>query len=139
MRYRSVALLAVLALLITSLPGCEGKKEVIAPLHGKVTYRGKPVKMGRVNFSNPQQGIHLTANITESGGYEVRTYRGAGIPPGTYQVTVLPPAENPDDEFAPPPACRDIPAKYRNPATSGLAFTVAQGRDNQYDINMTDH
>ena len=35
-----------------------------------------------------------------------------------------------------PRECRDIPFRYRNPKTSGLTLTVAEGDNPPFDIDM---
>jgi hypothetical protein len=49
--YPRVAVLAVLACLVTAVLGCSDKPEM-APVSGTVTYRGEPLKFGSVMFQH---------------------------------------------------------------------------------------
>lgn len=128
-----VALFAVVA------GGCGSRSEMLYPVTGKVTFRGKAVAAGMMRFCNPQAGIDMTAEIRPDGTYEAMRAHGAGLPEGTYQVAVMPPrlpaVMGPMKEIPKPPECRDIPAKYRQPSTSRLAMTVKTDA-NHFDVDM---
>jgi len=134
--HRISFLLPVVCLLLS---GC-GSGEVRGRVAGKVTFQGQPVSEGIVVFANDQQGVHMTADLKSDGSYQILTAKGAGLPLGTYAVSVCPPLPNVvTGVFGKPPVKKpypNIPAKYRSPKTSGLTLTVAQG-ENAFDINMT--
>ena len=126
--------LAIAAIMfVLPLCGCGGSKEEPRyTLHGTVMFKGQPIKEGRIAFSNPAKSINITTEIGQDGNYEVKSYRGKGVPTGDYVVAILPsvlPAPPPSDLWP------FIPKKYRNSATSGLTFTVAEG-DNVFDVDM---
>lgn len=119
--------------------GCGGSGENLQPVSGKVTFQGNAVAAGTMRFSNPQTGIDMTADLRPDGTYEAMRAHGAGLPEGTYQVAVMPPrlspVVGPMKVLPKPPDCRDIPAKYRQPSTSGLTLTVKSGT-NRFDVDM---
>lgn len=120
------------------LSGCSGPCDNSWPISGKVTFCGKPVAVGMIRFSNPQAGIDFSANLGPDGAYKAIRAKGVGLPEGTYQVAILPPRINMPVGIGPPPKvpeCRDIPAKYRQPSTSGLTLTVKPDVKS-FDVNM---
>jgi len=130
---------AALAAFVFGLSGCGGAREKLWPVSGKVTFRGKPVAAGTIRFSNPQSGIDMTARLNSDGVYEVVMARGVGLPEGTYQVAIMPPrVDIPVGSTAKPPkppACLDIPERYRLLSTSGLTRTV-KPHHNRFDVDM---
>lgn len=138
-RLRDPRWIAAALVCVLGLSGCGTSGPALSPVAGKVTFRGTPVKAGIVRFSNPQAGIDTTAQLQPDGAYHVATARGIGLPEGTYQVAIMPPEielpKGPLTQIAPPPTSADIPAKYRLPATSGIALTVKPG-DNRLDVDM---
>jgi hypothetical protein len=118
--------------LVALVWGCGPAEEPRYEVHGTVRFQGQPIREGRVALSNTAKGVHLNANVNPDGTYEVKTYRGKGLPSGEYVVTVLPPVRDDPPVGDPWPF---IPARYRNPATSGLKLTVAEG-DNPFDVDM---
>jgi hypothetical protein len=103
-----------------------------------VTFQGKPVAAGMVRFSNPSAGIDILAKLTDDGLYKVCMGKSIGLPEGNYAIAIVPPRVN-TPVGAPArvtqPKYPDIPAKYRNPATSGLTLTV-KSDSVQFDIDM---
>lgn len=128
--------LAAWAPLIIVAAGC-GSDTPIGRVHGRVAFQGKPLTEGVVYFSNSQAAVHLTTKIETDGSYVLKTYDANGLPYGDYVVTVLPPAADlvtgqptqPQKEFP------NIPARYRDAATSGLKLTI-NARDNPFNIDM---
>ena len=129
--------LGVLAVLGFALSGCGESREKPQPVFGKVTFQGKPVSAGTIRFSNPQAAIDMTADLRSDGTYEIVTAHGAGLPEGTYQVAITPPRIDVPLIGPPPktPECRDIPAKYRQPSTSGLTLTLKPDVKS-FDVDM---
>jgi hypothetical protein len=124
--------------MIVAMVGCGQSGPNLHTVSGKVTFQGKPVATGLIRFHSPPLGIDLMAYIRADGTYRVKMAQGDGLPEGEYQVAIEPPrVEVPVGVMKLPPALQrpDIPAKYRQPATSGLKLTVAPG-DNQLDIDM---
>ena len=106
---------------------------------GVVTLDGSPVTSGVVNFiGTGDAGYAASAPLSAEGRYQVVTEYGDGLPDGSYQVSVEPPADalmeadsNPGQslpEFA-------VPEKYRSPATSGLTVEVA-GEAKTFEIDL---
>ncbi len=129
---------SVLACLILAacLPGCS-QGEKLGAVSGKVTFQGQPVKEGLVMFVNKAKGIHMTAPLDAEGKYKVVMAKGAGLPPGDYQVTVNPPIIDAPMGAGPMkmPVYPNIPLKYRNAQTSGLTLTVTE-EGSTLDIDM---
>lgn len=129
--------LLLLASLVV-LAGCD-RSERMGRLRGHVTLDGQPVSQGVLVFSNRTKGVHVLATLDADGNYELQMAQGFGLPLGTYQVAVNPPAPTPAMPGAPPPPPFDativIPAPYLQPDTSGLTTTVEPG-ENTFDIAM---
>jgi hypothetical protein len=119
------------------LTGCGGAYD--ASVSGKVTMNGQAVPNGTVAFSPVAGGPAAYGRIEESGNYEIRTGREAGLPAGDYQVTVTAnePAKTLQTEKGgpPPPGKAITPAWYRTKDTSGLKFTVEAG-SNTIDLPL---
>ena len=138
----TTALLAVFFLLGLGLAGCGSTEDGLHPVTGKVTFQGKPVAGGQIRFRDAQAGIDMVANLSEA-AYAATTGGRAGLPEGTYGVAILPPRWDmpmvpPGEQIrqpAQPPPCLDIPARYRQLATSGLELTVQPG-ENVFDVDM---
>ena len=137
---RPIAGLAAVGLLAAiCLSGCRAR-EPRGRIFGKITYRGAAVKEGLVLFSNAAKGVYMTAKLQPDGSYIVLTAKGAGLPLGKYQIAFAPPLlEAPTGVFSKKPVqfptCPNIPAKYRNPNSSGLSLEVRAG-DNPFDVDM---
>jgi hemoglobin len=121
-------------------PGDKDKPAGAAVVAGKVTYNGKPLPGGFVLFQSAD-GKTARAEIKEDG-----TYRADALAPGDYKVGVdtesLKPKGPPDDKAKPPDAkgglkYLPVPAKYRDPTTSGLTLTVNKG-EQTHDIALDD-
>jgi hypothetical protein len=127
-----------------SLPGCSGGGAGLAVVKGKITYKGKPVPNGTINFL-PDDGTKpsATGEIQPDGSYELKTFlankpsNGAVI--GKHKVVIvammdmanaLPEQRTP----LPPPI---VPMKYTSPATSDLAANV-ENKENTIDFDLQD-
>jgi hypothetical protein len=133
--FRSTAALALLPL---AALGCAGKGDV----HGRVTYQGKPLVWGTVQFEGSDH-LLKQGNINSDGTYTVR-----GVATGEAKVAVS--SINPKSsdfqvrqaEGGPAPKPRPevkgwfpIPDKYDTPFNSGLSYPIKRG-DNQIDIDL---
>jgi hypothetical protein len=132
----AAALLAVAAL--ATSPGCNNGPP-IGKVKGKVTFKGQPVKEGRVTFLNPKEGGTYEAMIGSDGSYAVAN----GVVVGEYVVEISPLMELKDtDPGKSPPApvekaAPDIPKKYRQQGTTPFkGQTVKQG-PNEINFEMT--
>lgn len=128
--------------LLVLVAGCGGNDAPpLSKISGKVISSGKPLTHGMVSFAS-EEGFGASASIDEQGNYTLSSQYGSGIPVGTYSVTVTPPPREEVDmgDGPPSPAARnqypEIPMKYRDFSTSGLQFTVEQGRQT-FDLNLS--
>ncbi len=152
MRRLCFAAVAVLALVAV---GCGDRPR--SRVHGVVKLDGKPLTGGTVIFLT-SDNMTTVADIQPNGTYAVE-----GVARGPVKVSVQQPPPRPtprpnpgaggkpndvsagDDavrkrggeEPAPPPAAAGprLPAKYTDPAQSGLAFELADG-DSLYNIDL---
>jgi hypothetical protein len=117
----------VLAFLGCGEPNPLGRRAV----HGAVSYRGKPVDYGAIQFApeDPQHGVSSGAMI-ENGKYRIKVSQG--LPPGPYHVMISAPDRGKQEKVEGPPgdertlAVERIPAKYNLKTT--LKLEVPKGR-----------
>ncbi len=131
---RSVCLLLCCFIAASWSPGCSRKDRTsLGKVSGTVAYRGKPVAAGTLIFevagARPAHGRIVDGKIVE-----VTTYAaGDGVPLGLARIAVY--ATPPEDPAAAAKSQeRDvfkslIPAKYNDPATSGLTLQVVAGEN----------
>jgi hypothetical protein len=144
-----------------AMVGCDSEiKYEHAKVHGKVTYKGKPVTFGSVLFmpvEAPKEGIIQPASgtISPEGTYELTSQSTAGAILGEHKVVVIaveggklapPTAATKEGLQAPTPAVKGskelqlksaVPKKYADPSTTTLTRKVVAG-DNAIDIELTD-
>ncbi len=106
-----------------------------AQLGGNVTFDdGAPVTFGAVVFvrGNDFQSV---GDIDAQGNYKMTSGDKNGLPPGRYQV-FLGGVEvtNPDDPMG--PRIPLIDKKYGMAETSGLEFTVKEGKNEPFNIKV---
>ena len=133
---------AVVILAATGLTagGCGGpSRPPLAKVHGKVTYKGKPLTSGTVVFM-PVAGMGAegptgagqpsASPIKPDGSYELTTDNpGDGAIVGEHKVAVV--------SVDPTSKKSVIPEKYQAPGSTPLSRTVKEG-DNAIDIEVTD-
>jgi hypothetical protein len=135
---RLAKLCATLVVASSLSSGCT-KKDPGAIVHGKVSYKGKPVETGSVVFF-PQTGPVGDGNLQPDGGYRIlNREKREGIPPGSYTVVVISGQDQialrPEDPlYRVEPA---IPLKYTGKTTSPLKYEVKQG-DNEINLTLDD-
>ena len=140
MRERCACSAAMLfASLVLLATGCGKSGEPVGTVSGKITYQGQPVTEGSVSFNNDRLGASGTGEIQPDGTYQLAT-QGAGLPPGSYKVCIVPPMEeqSTSSQLAAslePKEMPDIPQKYRSFQTSDLEATVQEGT-NELDFDM---
>lgn len=142
-----------------ALGGCDGEPHYEhAKVHGKVTYKGKPVPLGSVLFvpiQPPPDGSMQPASgtINADGTYELQSKADPGAILGEHKVVVMAvdggqPAAAPDPSKAPeivgPAPAKQaarfkslVPEKYSNPESTPLTRKVVPG-DNALDIELVD-
>jgi hypothetical protein len=127
-----------LACLTLAAVGCGGRGDV----SGKVSYKGKPLVFGTVQFEASDKTIKQ-ANIEADGSYSI-----PGVPVGEAKVAVS--SDNPKSSaFQPlqregmPPSKPlpevvgwfPIPTEYQDLSKPKLTYTVTRGK-NMYDIDL---
>jgi hypothetical protein len=136
-RARCAAPLLAAALLAVSAIGCS-QGPPTGKVHGKVTFKGQPVKEGRVTLLNPTEGGAYEGLIAEGGVYTVPN----PVLVGDYVVVVTPLTHivDTDPGKTPPSAVEkpapDIPRKYRMQGQTPLKASVKQG-ENELNLDLT--
>ena len=122
-------------ILLAVAPGCSGTAgPPVAPVSGKVSFEGKPVAKGTVNFIS-DAGFGASAPLNSDGTFTLKSEHGNAVPLGNYKLSITPPPPAIDPSLpaggsAPPVEAPDIPKKYREITTSGLTAVVAAGTNN---------
>lgn len=121
----------------------EGPKGKLA---GKVTLDGKAITQLSLQFENKDAGVDLTTPVDADGNFEVKNYKGAGLPVGTYRIAVIPGGmiSSPDEiplagkKHKPvPPGPKGIPEKYLQTGTSGLTVEIKEGDNPALHIELS--
>jgi hypothetical protein len=118
MRYARALLLA--AVTSASIPGCGSnavREPALVPVKGKVSYKGKALTRGTVEFE-PQTGGRLAkGTIGPDGTFTLTTAKeGDGVAAGTHVVSVRGTGGEGKKEV--------VPVKYTQAASSGYQVTV---------------
>jgi hypothetical protein len=117
---RRIALIALIAALPLAL-GCGSDQPDAYPVRGKLTYRGKPVPSGTINFI-PDSGPSASAEIQPDGSYSLMAV------PGTHSVVIVAMQDMsnrlPEERTPLPPPI--VPTKYTSIATSDLKAQVEE-------------
>ena len=138
LRRTSVVALAFAILSLGALPGGCSKGPPTGEVQGKVTFKGKPVTEGSVQFLNPKEGGSAGADLNADGTYVIKN----PVVVGEYLVIVSPLIHIVDtDPGKSPPApvekpAPNIPPKYRMQGTTTLKAKVQTGK-NIRDFDMT--
>jgi hypothetical protein len=124
------------------MAGCDQEADGLPrkPIRGTVTFDGKPVAKGMIQFQPATAAESVSAgSLIEDGTYSID--RAAGLVPGTYKVIINSQAAGaaalPKDEHpgAPRPRPKEpIPAKY-NAATT-LTIQVKPDEDKSFDFDL---
>jgi len=134
-RFLPVLLLAFGMVLAVGCGGSKGSKDAVS---GKVTLNGQAVS-GEITFV-ASDGKEFKSPLAMDGGYSV-----LNVPKGEAKISVktlggiAPPSKDVKAEMPGMPAGGSgvaPPAKYGNPATSGLTYTV-KGGEEKHDITLT--
>jgi hypothetical protein len=128
---RLVDFAGVLALLV--LAGCAGEDAGMVSVKGKVTYKGKGLPSGTINFV-PDTARSSYAELQPDGTYEMKAF------PGTHKVFIIAQEDMsnrlPEDR-SPTPASI-VPNKYTAQATTDLEAVVEEGKDNTFNFDLKD-
>ncbi len=121
------------------LAGCgKGKPETV-PVTGEVIYKNGPVEGAEVTFA--PEGAALAMGRTDAAGkFTLRTFEeGDGAVPGSHRVTVVknvPQSTRPENPY--PVTKNALPARYAQPAQSGLIFEVKPSGENHFRLELAD-
>lgn len=124
------------------LPGCGGGQPV-APVEGKVTYKGVPLKFGSVTFQ-PEIGPRALGLIQPDGTFRLSTHGNSdGAIVGTHRVRIVC-AEHQNPELQKTAEAAEgmcsrslIPEKYTFPETSGFQVEVREHNE-PFVFDLTD-
>jgi hypothetical protein len=120
-------------LLLVGFAGC-GKASDSAQVSGTVTVSGQPLPGGVVSFFPATGERAINATVDTGGHYHV------ALPPGDYTVTAqvsrpMPEGWQEGDPLPPPPVLQ-VPAKFRQPKSSPLTFTVEAAGPMEKDFEL---
>lgn len=137
--------------LAAALTGCGGDQMDVYPVHGRVTFEGKPLAGGgSIAFvpTTNQAGKTAGGTINEDGTYELSTYgEGDGSIPGEFRVVVTqfvvkepePSSDGSATATGPIPTVAPadrIPAVYSNHQKSPLTATVEAKDSNEINLDL---
>ena len=141
------------ALLVTivAAAGCstsvDADKPKTAAVHGVVLYNDAPMADATVTF-HPKGGTRAAfAKTGPDGTFQLTTFdANDGAMPGDYIVTVSKVTDEnegpPSTDIAAPPRTPKmkswLPAKYGDPKTSGLTFSVKADAENNATLKLVD-
>jgi hypothetical protein len=137
-------------LTLLACAGCSGEKAITTPVHGTLTYKGKPLFEGIVSFHAIKIDPGLPnrtpqGSVDASGHYSLSTFKlDDGAVPGDYAVTVFnPPAPDAIDEYskaAAAPKSAALPPIYADPQRTPLKATVSSpaAGGQQIDFELKD-
>ncbi len=139
--YYWASVLLFAACLVSCL-GCGPNRPATAPVHGRVTYNGRPVVAGTIVFQ-PTHGRPAMGEIQPDGSYKLTTFdAGDGALLGKHTVTIdarrnpkPPPMEGTEAAGPPPKVEWLVPQEYSNPNSSPLTAEVKSGK-NTIDFNL---
>jgi hypothetical protein len=108
--------LRVCLLSLACLAGCSCSGDRLRVVRGTVSVDGAPLPYGVVQFHGPAG--RLVAAALQSDG----TFTATDLPPGEVRVAVV------EDIMTTPKGKKrvQIPARYKDPQTSGLSYTVTR-------------
>lgn len=134
---------------VCGLLGCSGSKEPPrGTVKGRVTLGGKPLSGATIVFDSKALGVSQTATLDDDGKYEFASYAAAGLPAGSYKVTIssgrfMEPGEEVPKfgagtkvGVAPKKAPTPIPDKYAKAESSGLSADVKAGDNPPFDFDL---
>lgn len=136
-------LLAITSIVALGASGCHKQSRKRAPLSGKVTYRGQPLRWGTVLVEHGY-GQPATARIQPDGTFEFVTRgEGPGVAVGKWRMCVAcyEGQDGAGRDFPNQPTTlgqSSIPEKYTDFETSDLAVEVHPGKNQPLAIDLTE-
>jgi hypothetical protein len=146
MLLRRTFLVQLAAVAAACLPGCARSKKnrPLAPVRGRIIYRGKPLQFGTVMFQS-KSGQPSFGEIQADGTFHLTTRgEGDGAVVGLNQVSVTcterqEPAKKPADGHGERPMGKSlIPAKYASIDASGITVEVRAGENPPVELKLAD-
>ena len=132
----SRALRAWIGLVLLALAGCGGEDK-LAPVQGRVLYRGQPLDGGTIVFTpdadRGNAGPLAMAEIKADGRYVLSTGGKPGAVPGWHRVTVAPRSQS---QQAGTPQLFNLPRHFSHAEHSGQCHEVKAGMGNNIDIPL---
>lgn len=132
------------AALAVAASGCgRGGKQIPnrVPVAGRVTIAGKPLAYGTVQFVPSTPDGHSAMGVVKNGSFTMLSAESLpGVVKGPYKVSIVSPkpideSNRPKDPFSPDAWKSNIPKRYANIETSGLAVDIATPiRDLTFDL-----
>lgn len=125
--------LIVVSATFIGFSGCGPATKPQGKIRGKVTFQGKPLDAGEVNFFQKSTGTAVTAPLDNEGRFTVTS----PMDTGTYNVSIVPPRPKqlppgtPPETLAPFP----VPQKYLDPVQSDINKEIKPG-DNDLEIEI---
>ncbi len=141
---RVLVRLSLVVAIVSLVMGCSGGGEGLAVVKGKITYKGKAVPNGTVNFMPADSNKpSATGEIQADGSYAMQTYLGSrpsqGAVIGKHKVVIVAMQDMatrlPEERVPLPPPI--VPIKYTSPATSDLTAEV-EDKENVIDFDLKD-
>lgn len=134
-----VDILALALLLLAGPTGCGRGDRELAPLTGKVLYKGEPLQFGAVMIEH-QYGQPATAEIRPDGTFVMVTRgEGGGAVVGKRRVRIACyEAQDPANIGSDTLGESLIPRKYTSFETSGLTVDIQPGENEPLVIELTD-
>lgn len=125
------------------LVGC-GSHPQTFPVHGRVVFKdGTPVRFGGIETVSVEQRVNARGTIQPDGTFSLTTYENDdGAVPGEHRVVIIQTTTAPLAVLAPTSTKhthgRELAARYRSFATSGLSFTVVPDAANEITLEVED-
>lgn len=131
---------AALAAFVLGLAGCGGDPLQRQAVSGTVTFKGKPLATGSIEFFPADPGVGTGSGAPIGDGL-FQIAKDKGLSPGNYKVRVnapdhvsQAPGGAPGSDSAGTPPKELIPAKYN--ANTTLTAEVKKGAENVFTFNL---
>ena len=138
----SLARISLSAALLLAAAGCGHDDPALAPVHGRVYYKGAPLAGGSIVFTPDADkggsGPIARGEIRPDGTYTLTTDGQPGATPGWHRITIV------SVEAAPTKPAGSgftdvhslLPRQYAAPDLSGLERLVKPGEENVIDFHL---
>jgi hypothetical protein len=124
------------ALCCLAAMGCRPAAEQLAPVKGKISYRGRPLQGGTIVFipdaARGTNGNLAVADIQLDGSFVLKTNDVLGAVPGHHKITIS--WLQPTAAGVAPQSY--VPLKYGDPQQSGLTCEVLANKTNAVELQL---